>query len=128
MSYITVEELSEHFLEAQAIDDDQLQDYIDQEEAYLKMRLDRDPLPPGNQVLFAILRDLAIARAMISITQVGSDGYQLAVTVRDEAKTRIDEIMKYGLIPTSWSQRQPDNEVYTPYENPFFDRTNFWLE
>lgn len=120
MSYVTVGDIRNAMRESGALPDALLQEFIDQEEAYVKAILRLDSFPPDNLILKEIIRDLVIARAIYNITPANSDRYAMAVSLRGEALRRLQEVDNRGLIPSGSSGGGYGDEVYNPWEGPLF--------
>ena len=126
MAIVSPEDVKSYFRYAQNLNDDEIDEFITQEEYYVSLRLDVSPLPDDNPVLFAIVRDLVIYRVVSTkLQRLTAEDYAIGENHRREAIRRLYEIDREGITPAT--TRVFKDAVYTPDGPAEFTPGDFWL-
>lgn len=123
--YISVQDVKNDTRGANSIPDERIAEYIQTEEEYVKTRLGMDTLPDGNHILFSIIRDLASARCVLNLQGPNSNDFELALTLRKDAKDRLEAAVANGISAADRRRGTLEEETYNPYEGSFFHQEDY---
>lgn len=126
--YVDAEDLRQHFRRAGSMDDETIEEVMQEQESYVKERLKIDVLPPNNDILKNIIRDLTVSAAILSAPASTVDDVAKADRLRSEALRRLTELIEDGFKAGTPSNKNVDTEIYNPYEYSFFSPSEFFLE
>lgn len=126
MAYVDIDEIrSEYLPDAEGISDTALETYVTETEAYVANRL--GPLPPGNAIVYGIIRDLVISRSIMTLLPIQSRDTQTAELYRKEALRRLAQAEDGG-VGIKLNAVNSD-AVYSPFDEgtTFFSLEDFGL-
>ncbi len=125
MPYVDVTDIQQHFFQSGALSLAQITELMGEEEYYVRTQLDLDTLPDNNPTLRSIIRDLTIARCMLTLVPIEGETAH-ANFLRSEALRRLKELDRSGLGPnTGTIGRDPSKEVYNPEPVPWWNYEDF---
>lgn len=121
--YVDAEDLMQHFRQGQGLDEETIEEIMAEQESYVQARLKIDVLPPSNEIIKGIVRDLTIAKCIYELTPINVD--QLAKADQQErgALRRLNELEREGTLKRR-DFTNVEKEVYSPYP-PFFSPSRF---
>ncbi len=130
MAYVDVDDIRQHFRQSGALDDDTIEEIMGEQESYVKARLRLATLPPDNDILKQVIRNLTVSHVIFNVTSVAGD-YDKGTALRSEALRLLNEIGRegMGIRPNPFDQAGGwESEVINPYgEDRFFNPSDFGL-
>lgn len=124
MPYVEPQDIRQHYQELASMQVPNIVEIMTEIENYVKMRVNMDPLPPNNDTLKDIIRELTAAK-LIGNRARDSDELARADFHRRNGLTMINDVNRDGLFPTTLGSRNIANEVYNPHPSPFFKAEDF---
>lgn len=127
MAYVDIDDIRTEYLpDAEGVTDTALETFALEEEAYVANRL--GDLPPDNAIVYTIIRDFVIARAILTLLPIQSRDTTLAELTRKEATRRLNQAEEDG-IGVGQTKSVNTGSVYTPLGDglPFFTLDDFEL-
>lgn len=113
--YVDVDDIKQHFRAGAAVPDETLDEIMQEQESYVQRYLKLDALPPENDILKTVIRDLTIANGIYQITPANADNIVKADAQRRNALRILREVKEEGL---GLVNQRPDGnwekEVYNP--------------
>jgi hypothetical protein len=125
MPYVNPQDIREHVRGIGSVGVPQIAELMSNVESFVKMRLNLDPLPPDNEVLTDIIRELTTAKVIADTLNPTSEQLARAEYHRRNGLTMINDVNRDGLVPMSLGSRDVTKEVYNPYTEPFFSAEDF---
>jgi hypothetical protein len=123
--YVDAEDLLQHFRQGQGLDEESIEEIMSEQEDYVQERLKLDVLPPSNNIVKSIVRDLTIAKCIYELTPINVDQLAKADSQERSALRKLGELEREGSLKTRDSSNL-DKEVFSPYP-PYFSPTEFGL-
>jgi hypothetical protein len=123
--YVDAEDLMQHFRQGQGLEEETIEEIMSEQEDYVQERLKLDVLPPDNNIIKSIVRDLTIAKCIYELTPINVDQLSKADSQERSALRKLNELEREG----SLKKRDTTNlvhEVYSPYP-PYFSPSQFGL-
>ncbi len=125
MPYVDVADIQEHLRIGNRVQPAQITELMTEVESYVKMHLNTDPLPPDNDVLKSIVRELTMARVILDALPATSDDLARAQMHQSLGARLLTEVKDEGLTPNNVGSRDVSKEVYNPDPSPFFTVEDF---
>ena len=123
--YVDAEDLMQHFRQGQGLDEETIEEIMLEQEDYVQDKLKLDVLPPNNNIIKSIVRDLTIAKCIYELTPINVDQLSKADSQERSALRKLNELEREGSLKKR-DQANLDKEVFNPYPS-YFSPSSFGL-